>query len=121
MDQQNDIPIMGIWFFRRPTKIFSFAYGSNPNCSVFFKKHYQASNLGVRIDLQVLERNMFHQVKIFDKKGKVKKVLSSKKLSKDYWNSFFKMGEPIRGKGKKGKQKKPEVVDFDDENLSSDT
>ena len=64
---------------------------------------------------------MFHQVKIFDKKGKVKKVLSSKKLSKDYWNSFFKMGEPIKGKGKKGKQKEPKVVDFDDENLFSDT
>ena len=63
---------------------------------------------------------MFHQVKIFDKKGKVKKVLSSKKLSKDYWNSFFKMGEPIKGKGREGKQKKPEIVDSDDENLSSD-
>lgn len=78
-------------------------------------------NLGVRTGLQVLEHSMFHEVKILDKTGKVKKVLSSKKLSKDYWNSFFKMGEPIRGKGKKGKQKKPEVVDFDDENLSSDT
>ena len=64
---------------------------------------------------------MFHQVKIFDKKGKVKKVLSSKKLSKDYWNSFFKMGEAIKGKGKKIRQKEPEIVDFDDENLSSDT
>ena len=64
---------------------------------------------------------MFHQVKIFDKKGKVKKVLSSKKLSKDYWNSFFKMGEPIKGKGREGKQKEPEIVDSDDENLSSDT
>ena len=67
-----------------------------------------------------MERNLFHQVKIFDKKGKVKKVLSSKKLSKDYWNSFFKMGEPIKGKGNEGKQKKPEIVDNDDENLSSD-
>ena len=47
---------------------------------------------------------MFHEVKIFDKKGKVKKVLSSKKLSKDYWNSFFQMGEPIRSKGKKESQ-----------------
>ena len=63
---------------------------------------------------------MFHQVKIFDKTGKVKKVLSSKKLSKDYWNSFFKMGEPIKGKGREGKQKEPEIVDSDDENLSSD-
>ena len=64
---------------------------------------------------------MFHQVKIFDKKGKVKKILSSKKLSKDYWNSFFNMGEPINGKGREGRQKEPEVVDSDDENLSSDT
>ena len=64
---------------------------------------------------------MFHQVKIFDKKGKIKKTLSSKKLSKDYWNSFFKMGEPIKSKGKKGRQKESGVVNFDDENLSSET
>ena len=64
---------------------------------------------------------MFHEVKILDKKGKVKKILSSKKLSKDYWNSFFKMGEPIKGKGREGKEKGPEIVNFDDENLSSDT
>ena len=63
---------------------------------------------------------MFHEVKIFDKKGKVKKVLSSKKLSKDYWNSFFQMGEPIRIKGKKESKKSPKV-DCDDENLSSET
>ncbi len=64
---------------------------------------------------------MFHEVKIFDKAGKVKKVLSSKKLSKDYWNSFFQMGEPIKNKGKKDGQKTPKNVDFDDETLSSDT
>lgn len=64
---------------------------------------------------------MFHEVKIFDKKGKVKKVLSSKKLSKDYWNSFFQMGEPIKGKGKKGAEKSPKEIDFDDEDLSTDT
>ena len=63
---------------------------------------------------------MFHEVKIFDKKGKVKKVLSSKKLSKDYWNSFFQMGKPIRIKGKMEGQKSPKV-DCDDENLSSET
>ena len=61
---------------------------------------------------------MFHEVKIFDKKGKVKKVLSSKKLSKDYWNSFFQLGEPIRSKGNKGNHKSLKV-DCDDENLSS--
>jgi hypothetical protein len=63
---------------------------------------------------------MFHEVKIFDAKGKVKKVLSSKKLSKDYWNSFFQMGKPIRIKGKMKGQKSPKV-DCDDENLSSET
>ena len=61
---------------------------------------------------------MFHEVKIFNKKGQVKKVLSSKKLSKDYWNSFFQMGEPIRIKGKKAGQKLPKV-DCNDENLFS--
>ena len=64
---------------------------------------------------------MFHQVKIFNKKGEVKKILSSKKLSKDYWNSFYQMGEPIKKKGNKGGQKKSGSLDFDDENLSSDT
>jgi hypothetical protein len=51
----------------------------------------------------------------------VKKVLSSKKLSKDYWNSFFQMGEPIKNKGKKGGQQSTKNVDYDDENLSSET
>ncbi|MEK9627802.1 MAG: hypothetical protein VW455_02145 [Nitrospinota bacterium] len=64
---------------------------------------------------------MFHEVRIFDKKGKVKKVLSSQKLSKDYWNAFFQMGEPIKGKGKKGEQKDQDMIDCDDEDLSSDT
>ncbi len=32
---------------------------------------------------------MFYPVKIKDAKGKVKKVLPSKKLSKDYWDSYF--------------------------------
>ena len=64
---------------------------------------------------------MFHEVKIFDKKGKVKIVLSSKKLSTDYWNSFFQMGEPIRSKGKKGSHKSPINVDCDDENISPKT
>ena len=59
---------------------------------------------------------MFHEVKIFDKKGKVKKVLSSKKLSKEYWNSFF--NNPLsEGKGK-GRGKKPQTsTDYDDESI----
>jgi hypothetical protein len=61
---------------------------------------------------------MFHEVKIFDKKGKVKKVLSSKNLSKEYWNSFF--NNPLREsmQKKKGRPAKPDKnIDFDDENL----
>ena len=60
---------------------------------------------------------MFHEVKIFDKTGKVKKVFPSKKLSKEYWNTFFDMGKPTK---KKGRKKESKVVDYDDENLSSD-
>ena len=71
--------------------------------------------------LSSLEHKMFHEVKIFDKKGKVKKILSSKKLSKDYWDSFYQMGEPIKKKGKKGEKKTSGFLDFDDENLSSNT
>ena len=71
--------------------------------------------------LSSLEHKMFHEVKIFDKKGKVKKILSRKKLSKNYWDSFYQMGEPIKKKEKKGGQKTSRVLDFDDENLSSDT
>ena len=71
--------------------------------------------------LSVLEHKVFHEVKIFDKKGKVKKILSRKKLSKNYWDSFYQMGEPIKKKGKKGGQKTSDLIDFDDENLSSDT
>ena len=59
---------------------------------------------------------MFHEVKIFDKKGKVKKVLSSKKLSKEYWNSFF--NNPLSEAKGKGRGKKPKISeDYDDENL----
>ena len=33
---------------------------------------------------------MFYEVRIIDRKGNIKKVLSRKFLSKRYWNSFFK-------------------------------
>ena len=63
---------------------------------------------------------MFHEVKIFDKKGKVKKVLSSKKLSIKYWDSFFRnpLSESMQKKKGRGR-KSQENVDFDDENLGS--
>ena len=63
---------------------------------------------------------MFHEVKIFDKKGNVKKVLSSKKLSKNYWNSFFNNPFSEAMDKKKGRPRKPQKnVDCDDENLDS--
>ena len=61
---------------------------------------------------------MFHEVKIFDKKGKVKKVLSGKNLSSEYWNSFF--NNPLSDAKKKsiGSRKKPQNnSDCDDESL----
>jgi hypothetical protein len=51
---------------------------------------------------------MFYPVKIKDGKGKVKKVLPSKKLSKDYWDNYFgglqkKVPLNLKKKGQKGK------------------
>ena len=63
---------------------------------------------------------MFHEVKIFDKKGNVKKVLSSKKLSNEYWNSFFQTPLSEAMKKKKGRgRKSSENMNFDDETLGS--
>jgi|TARA_B100000378_G_scaffold60885_1_gene45336 hypothetical protein len=61
---------------------------------------------------------MFHEVKIFDKKGNVKKVLSSKKLSNEYWNSFFQnpLSEAMKKKKGRGRKSEPNM-NFDDENL----
>ena len=61
---------------------------------------------------------MFHEVKIFDKKGKVKKVISGKNLSSEYWNSFF--NNPLSDSKKKGigRRNKPQNnTDCDDESL----
>lgn len=65
---------------------------------------------------------MFYEVRILDSSGKVKKVLSSKRLSKKYWNGFFdKAKGPSttgagRGKGQKAqKSGKPKLDYFDDE------
>ncbi len=61
---------------------------------------------------------MFHEVKIFDKKGNVKKVLSSKKLSNEYWHSFFQnpLSEAMKKKKGRGRKSEPNM-NFDDENL----
>ncbi len=60
---------------------------------------------------------MFYPVKIKDSKGKVKKVLPSKKLSKDYWESYFgglKKRVPLHLK-RKGRISKDPLLD---ENLN---
>jgi hypothetical protein len=51
---------------------------------------------------------MFYPVKIKDGKGKVKKVLPSKELSKDYWDNYFdglkrKVPLKLKNKGRKTK------------------
>ncbi len=51
---------------------------------------------------------MFYPVKIKDGKGKVKKVLPSKKLSKDYWDNYFgglkrKVPLNLKNRGRKNK------------------
>lgn len=48
---------------------------------------------------------MFHKVRILDRKGNIKKVLSGKFLSKRYWNSFFEHSGKIEA-SKKSKAKK---------------
>ncbi len=63
---------------------------------------------------------MFHEVKIFDKKGKVKKILSSKKLSTEYWDSFFNNSVSESMKKRSGRGRKPQKsMDYDDESLDS--
>jgi hypothetical protein len=63
---------------------------------------------------------MFHEVKIFDKKGKIKNVLSSKKLSNKYWDSFFHNPWSEAMKKNKGRgRKSSENMNLDDETLDS--
>lgn len=63
---------------------------------------------------------MFYPVKILDEKGKVKKVLSSKKLSQEYWDKIFddtKKRAPKAGKGKRAQSKAnpdAEVLEYDE-------
>ncbi len=63
---------------------------------------------------------MFYPVKIKDAKGKVKKVLPSKKLSKDYWDSYFgglqkRVPLHLKKKGLKSKNMGQESQDENDE------
>ena len=53
---------------------------------------------------------MFYEVRILDRKGNIKKVLSSRELSKHYWEDFKNhlhgQSTPrIKGKGRKGARK----------------
>ena len=57
---------------------------------------------------------MFYPVKIKDAKGKVKKVLPSKKLSKNYWENYFggiKKRVPLHLKKKGQKTDEPTLDD----------
>ena len=50
---------------------------------------------------------MFYEVRILDSKGKVKKVLSGKKLSNNYWNGFYdklKSKSPLGSNAQKNKK-----------------
>ena len=68
---------------------------------------------------------MFYEVRVLDSKGKVKKVLSGKKLSNNYWKDFYdkvKAKSPMASnaaKNKKGldpvKNRKAEPDKFEDE------
>ena len=61
---------------------------------------------------------MFHEVKIFDKRGKVKKILSSNNLSTEYWNSFFNNSlNDAMQKGKDREKKLKKNAKCNDENL----
>jgi CRISPR/Cas system CSM-associated protein Csm2 small subunit len=61
---------------------------------------------------------MFHEVKIFDKRGKVKKILSSNNLSTEYWNSFFNNSlNDAMQKGKDREKKFKKNANCNDENL----
>ena len=68
---------------------------------------------------------MFYEVRVLDSKGKVKKVLSGKKLSNNYWKDFYdkvKAKSPMASKVAKNKKgsdpvnnRKAEPDKFEDE------
>lgn len=67
---------------------------------------------------------MFYEVRVLDSEGKIKKVLSSKKLSSNYWKGFY---DNIKGKSPSGSRifkrkvrnpkrpRNPNLDKFDDE------
>jgi hypothetical protein len=61
---------------------------------------------------------MFHEVKIIDKQGKVKKVVSSKTLSKRYWEDIANAN--LKGIKIKGSKSKKPVKSANNTGLSYD-
>lgn len=59
---------------------------------------------------------MFHQVKVLDAEGKIKRVFSTEELSRRYWDEFNKeygMNAPVKAhkRGRKAK-KRANVEDY---------
>ena len=63
---------------------------------------------------------MFHEVRILDPNGKVKKVLSSKILSRRYWESFFEHPGAGKKAGKPGPKPKKGDKEYDESFFSED-
>ncbi len=58
---------------------------------------------------------MFHEVKILDPNGNLKKILSGKELSKQYWNELYDEENGNRvaiGKGKRFRKKNAKQMKF---------
>ncbi len=64
---------------------------------------------------------MFYEVRVFDPKGQMKKVLSGKQLSKKYWDDFQNQlkGQATTGLFKKKGRKSSRKDLLDDERLES--
>lgn len=59
---------------------------------------------------------MFEQIKVFTAKGKLKKVISSKELSKQYWDNYFNsQGKENSRIQIKGRRKKGSRFEYPDE------
>jgi len=51
---------------------------------------------------------MIYQVKVFNPKGKLKRIDSAKKCQEDYWKQFGKSNPYRKGNGPESRQRKPE-------------
>ncbi len=69
------------------------------------------------------EDDMFYPVKIFSRKGKFRKEVSSKLLSRQYWDKFYNSANKnIQISNRKGKNLKAQFPDmeYDDSFYSED-